>query len=420
MPYISRFQLEKSLDVLKGIHTFFGTVYLAFKSINIPIGSSRAVNFSKANNEILNRYYQIGSMSGFYSPFKTSDKNNRWQSPRYASTTLQRIAKDTFSDALVHPDQYSWGWSTDYVEALLRHLGGTPLPVFDLAVWLYKDEYIDENLTQELLVKRFLSDFYITEEELRLFEINIDESEWLYDEPMSIEELLDVVGRPDGSEPDRGAALSELVLNEIGPADHFIYEPSERLNIITGDNSLGKTFLLEAIWWSLTGEWAGDHLIPRSNVSKNTPYISFKVNIKGHLRSAKAAYDWQERDWKLSTSASAKPGLSIYARYDGSFVIWDPTKVIAGNSNKDRGYSQIILSESEVWHGKRSNDGRNWICNGIVRDWITWQVGGVRYQDRWNVFCSVLKTLSPIGERLEIGEPIKDLYSDAEQPTLSR
>ena len=31
----------------------------------------------------------------------------------------------------------------------------------------------------------------------------------------------------------------------IGPAKRLIFEPAKRLNLITGDNGLGKTFLLE-------------------------------------------------------------------------------------------------------------------------------------------------------------------------------
>ena len=32
-------------------------------------------------------------------------------------------------------------------------------------------------------------------------------------------------------------------------------ELAPRLNVITGDNGLGKSFLLDVIWWALTRKW---------------------------------------------------------------------------------------------------------------------------------------------------------------------
>ncbi len=43
-----------------------------------------------------------------------------------------------------------------------------------------------------------------------------------------------------------------------------------RLNIITGDNSLGKSFILDVVWWALTGTL--DSVRPLPDVNK-TPEI---------------------------------------------------------------------------------------------------------------------------------------------------
>jgi recombinational DNA repair ATPase RecF len=50
--------------------------------------------------------------------------------------------------------------------------------------------------------------------------------------------------------------LSFLSLTNVGLASHIEMEPSRRLDVITGDNGLGKTFLMESAWRAMTGTWA--------------------------------------------------------------------------------------------------------------------------------------------------------------------
>jgi predicted ATPase len=44
--------------------------------------------------------------------------------------------------------------------------------------------------------------------------------------------------------------LESLHLKNVGPAPELRFEPAERLNLITGDNGLGKSFLLDVAWWA--------------------------------------------------------------------------------------------------------------------------------------------------------------------------
>jgi hypothetical protein len=46
--------------------------------------------------------------------------------------------------------------------------------------------------------------------------------------------------------------LRFLKLEGVGPAPVMELELSERLNVLTGDNGLGKSFILEIAWWALT------------------------------------------------------------------------------------------------------------------------------------------------------------------------
>lgn len=46
--------------------------------------------------------------------------------------------------------------------------------------------------------------------------------------------------------------ITRLKLNNVGPAPTMDLEFGDRLNIITGDNGLGKSFLLDIVWWAMT------------------------------------------------------------------------------------------------------------------------------------------------------------------------
>jgi DNA repair ATPase RecN len=49
--------------------------------------------------------------------------------------------------------------------------------------------------------------------------------------------------------------LKSLHLKNVGPAPEMTLELGSRMNLITGDNGLGKSFLLDVMWWALTRRW---------------------------------------------------------------------------------------------------------------------------------------------------------------------
>jgi hypothetical protein len=424
--YISIDQIRLSLDNLKRVHPFFGMSFLAFKKAGIPVGGTKYVNFTQIATDILERHYHpSASYQGYYNPFQTSDRENRWVRPRYPSTSLQRITKDTFSDALIHPTKTEWGWREDYVQRLAGHLDGQRIPAFDLAVWLFRYENWPEDVTTDTIISRLFTEYSISESEIDgLFDTNfvMTVPSWLEDQIYSERELIDIIGSPPGSLPEEGAALRFLELRQIGPASLFCYEPSERLNIITGDNSLGKTFLLECIWWALTGEWLDQAIQPRNNVAKSTPKITFSVSTaRGRTQEFSSNYNWDHQEWTLSAKRATVAGLVVYARFDGSFAVWDPARV---PTNQQPEYTnlaslnKLFFKNEDIWYGLQMSNRRDWLCNGLLRDWVSWQTSGSRYQERWKAFVACLRRLSPLGEMIEVGEPTKLSISDAEIPTI--
>ncbi len=61
-----------------------------------------------------------------------------------------------------------------------------------------------------------------------------------------------------------------------------------------------------------------------------------------------------------------------------------------------------------------------WLCNGLIRDWVTWKTGGERYKEHYNALIACLQTLSPSKEELLTpGEPKRISVRDSRDfPTL--
>jgi len=427
--FLSIDQLRLSLPRLTHLNPFFGMSFLAFKEAQIPVGRPQTLVFSQIAQRILEKHYRpTAAYPGFYNPFMTSDQSNRWTAPRYGSTSLQRITTDTFSDCLIHKKkESSWGWRSDYIDRLRRHLGEQRIPSFHLGVWLFRNSEWPGRAKPSDIVAKLNSEYNLNADEIEaLFDDSCDETtpSWLSEHPIPEGDLLALVGNPPGWGLPAGAALRSLELREVGPARSLRYEPSERLNIITGDNSLGKTFLLECLWWALTGQWLEYAAAPREDVPKKRPNISFSLSSPaGRPQNYSASFNWDSQAWPVSPSHSRLPGLVIYARFDGSFAVWDPVRAhLAEQSLAPGGSGQIFLTRSQVWYGSQAEDvekRERWVCNGLLRDWISWQTGGGQYEKHYVAFISCLTELSPSPlEVLRPGEPKRQLLDSRLLPTL--
>lgn len=419
-------QVKRSLGALSEIHPFFGISYLAFKKAGLPVGSTAVLNFSQVAEDLLTKHYQPFTGYGFYQPFKTA-KVKRWISERYGSTSLQRITKDTFGDALIHPTPSEWGWREKYVLALQRHLRGSKIPAFDLAVWLFKDEKLSRGIKFAQVCELFFERYNVgTDERKKLFDESSAgrEDPCLRNERLAENELFDIIGFPPNYSPPEGVTLALLELNNVGPAKHFQYEPSERLNILTGDNFLGKTFILESIWRALTGHWLLHQAEPAEFVSGEPSAISYQVAF-GNYRPPKvvAEFDWDSRRWATRNSEEAvHSGIVTYARYDGSFAVWDPARLDADDAGgRKRGDDYLFLSRDEVWEGlKTKGTARRprQLCNGLLSDWILWQ-NDLRYDKQFKTLIACLTELSPPDmEPLKLGKPRRIPPDTRDFPTV--
>lgn len=230
-----------------------------------------------------------------------------------------------------------------------------------------------------------------------------------------------ITGKPPDAPPEEGGTLTYLMLRGVGPAKQLEIEPAERISLITGDNGLGKTFLLECAWWALTGQWAGLPAYPRQDAKTDEPQISFRISgVEEKIR-----YNWQTQSWP-SVKGKGRPtipGLLIYARVDDSFAVWDPAKdywstKLAGREN-DVMPRPFVFTKDQVWDGLDEKfEGKTRVyISGLLRDWIAWQNNPERYP--FDVFKKVLRRLSPRDLGIsEPGNPIRLPYDAKEIPTL--
>lgn len=228
--------------------------------------------------------------------------------------------------------------------------------------------------------------------------------------------------------------IHNLKITGVGPAPNKTMELNfgRRLNLLTGDNGLGKSFLLDIIWWALTRKWpcevnpslvSGNKAIPYVS-DKKTGYpsnasICFTIDgKKGKPFSYETRWNHKDQNWTGLSGRPLSPGLILYAMFDGSFAVWDPAR----NYWKTKGSVDVqdrppayVFGPSEVWNGLSSNG--TWLCNGLLRDWASWQKEYKEYEEyKYESFKSFLasgeyKKVLTSDEYKKFLRSIVDIYS---------
>jgi hypothetical protein len=186
--------------------------------------------------------------------------------------------------------------------------------------------------------------------------------------------------------------LKSLTLRGVGPVRNLSAEFGERLNVFTGDNGLGKSFLLDVAFWTLTGTWPGRRIALPDATSK-TPKIGYEVRSKTKTAAKAAEYNFGSQIWHRQRGRPPMPGLVIYAAIDGSFAVWDPARNYWRDSRPVRYPDEV----SPLWprafqfppeSAADYNDGTlvglrrdvangleeagQVLCNGLIADWSDW------------------------------------------------
>lgn len=177
--------------------------------------------------------------------------------------------------------------------------------------------------------------------------------------------------------------LSWLETIGVGPCPRMRLDLGPRFNLITGDNGLGKSFLLEVAWWALTGTWAGEVATPTPHLSPESANTE-AARVRWRMRSwtpdtdaAESSYHPLVSSWVRDPHSPNQTGLVLFARSDGSFSVFDPAKPLSRKGSIPEVWWELPdplhFRPSEVWQGLGAGTAEP-ICEGLLRDWVSWEL----------------------------------------------
>ena len=176
--------------------------------------------------------------------------------------------------------------------------------------------------------------------------------------------------------------LQSVHLRDVGPAAEMAWELGSRLNLITGDNGLGKSFLLDVAWWALTRTWAREPVVPAPGPAGGS--ISYRCDGQTTAVTVESYFDRNAWQWPVKQGKPPKTGLVLYAQVDGGLSVWDEARNSSRKGAPDRP-AAFLFSAADVWSVSAH-------CEGLIRDWASWQR---EEGEAFNVLRAALAALSP-------------------------
>ncbi len=218
--------------------------------------------------------------------------------------------------------------------------------------------------------------------------------------------------------------LERLQLENVGPAPEMDLDLQRRLNLIAGDNGLGKSFLLDVAWWALTRKWPRDlnpHLTSGyparpTDIAKPAKLRFALTTDAGSSMDFESTYSARDQIWTGRHGRPWNPGLVVYAHADGGFSVWDPArnywKTRRDIDVQDRlpGY---VFSPQEIWTGLvLPVQGKSMrICKGLLDDWSSW----IREKgENARRMTEVVSALAVQGDPWEVGPILRLSVDDAQ------
>jgi hypothetical protein len=388
--YLSAEAVGQAIRLLKPrVHPFIGITLLACKRYGLKIGDDEQLSLDTLTRQHLQEYHVLDRASTyFFQPFKSSAF---WVSPKYPSGGLQTINTQTFEKVFIHTrNTPRWGFVKTYVQQIKKRLKQLnyehTFAIDAIAIWIYKNEDVGDIDSLDQLVDKFIAEFKITKEERQELFCDtgfVDAENIFISEPLAISQVAKQFAPPPDATAEGGRTIASLHLINAGPGADMSIVFGERLSLITGDNGLGKSFLLDFAWWAATGAWIDRRpVLPMLRDQTEIPRIEYSLRgASGRAATFASNFERATSSWNRSPQAMALEALAVYSRADGSFSVADPLRA------KLQHVGTSDLTNYEVWNGKPGT------IEGLVRDWPRWQ--SAKDRTSFDRFVSVLRRLSP-------------------------
>lgn len=417
--YLSAKAVVKAINhIKKNVHPFVGITFLACKRYGLAVGTAEILSMDALTRSHLKDHHIIDRGSThFFQPFR-GQGSKWWVDQKYPSAGLQTVNTQTFPHVFLHePRGKEWGFADDYLQKIMDGLKRTRSPVAAsadaLAIWLFKGEDLGPAPNLEALVSLFFKTYNISPEEQQiLFGNRAFDADSFADnfvpEPLSMTDVAGEFPPPPDAEAEGGRTIAYLKLVNAGPSAEMQLDFGERLSLITGDNGLGKSFLLDFAWWAATGEWAEREAVPPFNPLAAQASVEYALRGQsGSLLTTAATFNRKLFAWSRPSTANTIEALAVFSRADGSFATADPLRKFTTRGTNVTN----SLSAYEVWNGRAG------VIEGLIRDWSKWQASSDR--KTFDRFSAVLKRLSPddLGS-LTPGLPIRLPGDPRDIPTI--
>jgi hypothetical protein len=418
LKYLSSDAILWAIKQLKrDTHPFIGITFLACKMESIPIGDTASISLDSLTKSHLERHHRASPQSEFYfQPFKG---NKYWVAPKYPSSGLQAINTQTFSSSFIHPkNSRKWGFVDNYVDeindVIASSSGHELTSLLALSIWTGKSRAWHNDDSLDTVNRWFLSEYAISQgERNKLFTETINPTEIVNAfeaTEVDLELLTSKIEPPPDAPSETEGTLAQLKLSEVGPASSFEVSFGSRLTVIAGDNGLGKSFLLDAAWWAITGVWPGKAAFPFfSNPKQTKPSLEFGMrSSSNNILLGSSSFDWSNHSWVPQGPRPSVSALCIYAQVDGSFSVFDKTRARTQVGNQA---AVNKFSSNDAWNGKPGQ------IEGLIRDWVGWQLADD--QEVFSMLKRVIEHLSPedLGD-FTPSEPVRIPGDPRRMPTL--
>ncbi|WP_395146162.1 AAA family ATPase [Armatimonas sp.] len=219
-----------------------------------------------------------------------------------------------------------------------------------------------------------------------------------------------------------------LYIENVGPVNELTIDFSPRLNFITGDNGLGKSFLLDIFWWAAVQKWpteinqsltVGHPILPKDRLKQARIVRESTIDQRVDFNFDRKSQKWST----IQPIRHRSNSILIYMQSDGSISISDrsrnykqktinsvPDDYIMGIPDSD----PYVFTYTEILSGLKNNG--NQICNGLIQDWAYWQ------KDQNENFSLLKKIVQIIGKGTDIagiGDLIRVYVDDVRDiPTI--